>query len=72
MESTGSYRFLPDAKLLSQCRIDHYRGIGPGGQKRNKTSNGVRLAHLPTGILATATESRSLKENHLYCRQQQS
>jgi len=58
---------LPDEKLLSQCRVDHFRGSGPGGQKRNKTSNGVRLAHLPTGILATATESRSLKENHLHC-----
>lgn len=25
------------------------------------------MAHLPTGVIATATESRSLKENHLYC-----
>ena len=62
-----SFRFLSDEKLLAQCRVDHYRGSGPGGQKRNKTSNAVRMAHLPTGILATATESRSLKENHLYC-----
>jgi hypothetical protein len=67
IETKQSFRFLSDEKLLSQCRIDHYRGSGPGGQKRNKTSNGVRLAHLPTGVLATATESRSLKENHLYC-----
>jgi hypothetical protein len=62
-----SFRFLSDEALLSQCRVDHYRGSGPGGQHRNKTSNAVRLAHLPTGIIATATESRSLKENHLYC-----
>jgi hypothetical protein len=47
--------------------VDHYRGSGPGGQKRNKTSNAVRMAHLPTGVMATATESRSLKENHLNC-----
>ena len=47
--------------------MDHYRGSGPGGQKRNKTSNAVRMAHLPTGVLATATESRSVKENHLNC-----
>ena len=53
--------------LLGQCRVDHYRGSGPGGQKRNKTSNAVRIAHLPTGIFATATESRSLKENNLNC-----
>jgi hypothetical protein len=62
-----SFRFLSDEELLEQCRVDHYRGSGPGGQKRNKTSNGVRFAHRQTGILATATESRSLKENHLYC-----
>ncbi len=62
-----SFRFMSDDRLLAQCRVDHYRGSGPGGQKRNKTSNGVRLAHKPTGILATATESRSLKQNHLYC-----
>jgi RF-1 domain len=62
-----SFRFLSDEQLLAQCRVDHYRGSGPGGQKRNKTSNAVRLAHLPSGISATATESRSLKENHLHC-----
>lgn len=57
---------LPDDALLAQCREDHYRGSGPGGQKRNKTSNGVRIVHLPTGILVTATESRSLAENRLH------
>jgi hypothetical protein len=67
IETPRSFRFLSDEQLLGQCRVDHYRGSGPGGQKRNKTSNGVRLAHLPTGILATATESRSLKENNLHC-----
>jgi hypothetical protein len=62
-----SFRFLSDEKLLAQCRVDHYRGSGPGGQKRNKTSNAVRLAHLPSGVVATATESRSTRENHLQC-----
>ena len=57
---------LADDRLLTQCRVDHYRGSGPGGQKRNKTSNAVRLLHTPTGIIATATESRSLQENKLY------
>src|SRR5687767_4760454 len=61
-----SVRFLSEEELLKQCRIDHFRGSGPGGQKRNKTSNGVRLVHLPSGLLVTATESRSLKENHLF------
>ena len=61
-----STRLLTDDALLAQCREDHYRGSGPGGQKRNKTSNAVRLVHTPTGATSTATESRSLNENRLY------
>jgi hypothetical protein len=61
-----STRLLSDDALLAQCRWDQFRGSGPGGQKRNKTSNAVRLTHLPTGVSATATESRSLSENKLY------
>jgi hypothetical protein len=62
----SSTRLLNDDALLAECREDHYRGSGPGGQKRNKTSNGVRLVHEPTGTLVTATESRSLKENRVH------
>ena len=64
--STPSFRFLSEAQLLAQCHEDHYRGSGPGGQKRNKTSNAVRLRHRPTGLIVTATESRSLAENRLW------
>lgn len=66
--STGKApsRLLNDDALLSECRVDLYRGSGPGGQKRNKTANAVRLVHEPTGTLVTATESRSLRENRLY------
>src|SRR5256885_10466931 len=59
-------RLLCDDALLAQCRWDQYRGSGPGGQKRNKTSNAVRLTHEPTGVAVTATESRSLSVNKLY------
>ena len=59
-------RPLTDAALLSQCRLDQFRGPGPGGQKRNKTSSGVRLVHLPTGTVATATEDRSLRVNKIH------
>src|SRR4051794_1433885 len=62
----SSLRLLNDDALLAQCRWDHFRGSGPGGQKRNKTSNAVRLVHEPTGIAVTATESRSLAENKLW------
>lgn len=61
-----SYRFLSEDQLLAQCRVEHYRGSGPGGQKRNKTSNAVRLKHEETGLIVTATEARSAKENHLF------
>jgi hypothetical protein len=61
----SSVRLINDAHLLDQCRSDLYRGSGPGGQKRNKTSNAVRLTHLPTGVTVTATESRSLAENRM-------
>jgi hypothetical protein len=54
---------LTDDALLAQCRWDISRGSGPGGQKRNKTSNAVRLTHLPTGVHVSATEARSLLEN---------
>ena len=51
--------------MLRDCRFDIARGSGPGGQKRNKTSNAIRLTHLPSGIASTATESRSQLENKM-------
>jgi hypothetical protein len=62
----SSTRLLTDAALLAECRLDQFRGPGPGGQKRNKTSSAVRLVHLPTGIAATATEDRSLRVNKIH------
>lgn len=56
-------RDLPPDELLSQCRWETFRGPGPGGQKRNKTSSSVRIVHVPTGITATAGEFRSQQQN---------
>jgi hypothetical protein len=53
----------PDDKLLAQCRMEFYRSSGPGGQHRNKTESAVRLTHLATGVVATATERRNQHEN---------
>jgi hypothetical protein len=56
---------LSEQGLLADCRFDAYRGPGPGGQKRNKTSNSIRLVHVPTGITVIAGESRSQAENKM-------
>ena len=44
-------------------KIDYFRGSGPGGQHRNTSETGVRITHLPTGVVVTATESRSRHQN---------
>ncbi|HET6247656.1 MAG TPA: peptide chain release factor-like protein [Tepidisphaeraceae bacterium] len=54
---------LKDDVLLADCRFEAFRGSGPGGQKRNKTSSMIRLTHLPTGFHVVAGESRSQAEN---------
>jgi ribosome-associated protein len=51
------------AKLLDECEVETFRASGPGGQHRNRRFSGVRLRHLPTGIVVTATERRSQHQN---------
>lgn len=43
-------------------------GGGPGGQKTNKTSNVVRLAHLPSGIAVKCGKTRSRETNRHLAR----
>ncbi len=40
-----------------------YRGSGPGGQHRNKSSTAVRVTHRPSGIVVSAEDSRSQWQN---------
>jgi ribosome-associated protein len=54
---------LPDPALLAGCEETFFVGGGPGGQHRNKTASGVRLAHRATGVVVTATERRSQAQN---------
>lgn len=49
--------------LLRECEITLYRASGPGGQHRNKVETAVRARHLPTGLVATAADSRSQARN---------
>ncbi|KAK7270770.1 hypothetical protein RJT34_26179 [Clitoria ternatea] len=57
------YLGLTDEELMRQCELGTFKTSGPGGQHRNKRESAVRLKHLPTGIIAQASEDRSQHKN---------
>jgi len=47
----------------ADLKVDTFRASGAGGQHVNKTESGVRFTHLPTGLVAESTDSRSQNKN---------
>lgn len=62
MEKTKTKQHV-SARLREEVEITTFRAGGPGGQHQNKTESGVRLKHLPTGLVVIAREHRSQIKN---------
>jgi protein subunit release factor B len=56
-----------DEELLRECEAETFRSGGPGGQHVNKVETGVRLRHVPSGIVVTCREERSQHRNKQNC-----
>ena len=46
-----------------EYRIEKFHCGGKGGQNVNKVETGVRIVHIPTGIVSRSTEERSQYQN---------
>jgi protein subunit release factor B len=60
-------KILPMLRDEDIVEIFH-RSSGPGGQHVNKVSTAVTLKHLPTGLIVTASDSRSQSQNRALAR----
>ncbi len=44
---------------LKDCRVDHFRSGGNGGQNQNKRDTGTRIVHEPSGAVGESREHRT-------------
>lgn len=51
----------------SDIVMETFMSGGPGGQHQNKTASGVRLRHLPSGVVAECRSERSQHKNRATC-----
>lgn len=49
--------------LKKEIKINYLVSRGPGGQRRDKKKTGVRLHHLPSGIVVQADDQRLQSQN---------
>ena len=64
MSDEETNTLVPDLEELEkEVEFTAYQASGPGGQHRNRTFSAIRAKHIPTGIVVTATDSRSQLRN---------